>query len=180
MKKIETDKNGELSTKDSNYFGGKFSIWEKVRKKGIGSPKIIYDSGIAEFDKLKRNVEGEISFVNFELLKNGLILRLNLNQRFSCVGIKLDELIEINLVGYRVKIKRKKYGKMETKIVHRGELEFVEINETAKFVVIVREFESLRKYFEKEELREKLRFSISTNPPEKDYGHLLEILGIFN
>ena len=91
MRLIQTNKNGELAAKDIKYFGGQYSFWEKIRKRGIGSTKIIYDSGIGEFDNLKRNITGEIGFVNFELLKNGLILRLNVTQRFSCIGMKLKE-----------------------------------------------------------------------------------------
>jgi hypothetical protein len=180
MKKIKTNKNGELTNKDIRYFGGEYSFWEKVKKRGVGSPKIIYESGIEEFDNLKRNVEGEIGFVNFELLKNGLILRLNLNQRFGWIGMKIDELKEINLIGYRIKIKQRRLGKIETKIVHRGELELIEKNETLKFNVIVREFNGIKRYFERSELKTKFKFSISTKPPEKDYGYLLEILEMFN
>lgn len=172
MRLIQTNINGELTAKDIKYFGGQYSFWDKVRKRGIGSAKIIYDSGIEEFDKLKRNITGEIGFVNFELLKNGLILRLNITQRFSCIGIKLDEIKEINLIAYRIRIEVKRNGVFETKIVHRGILEIITLNEGLRFSIVVREFESIVNYFKRDEFLAKFYFSVSTNPPEKDYNFL--------
>lgn len=179
IKKIETNKNGELRTKDIKYFGGKYSFWENLRTGGIGSTKIIYDSGIEEFDKLKRNITGEIGFVNFELLKNGLILRLNINQRFCCLGMKLSELEAINLIAYRIAIEVERYGIIETKIVHRGDLEIMSSSGGVKFSVIVREFKSIVNYFKKDEFRGKFNFSISTNPSEEDYSYIEEIIEYF-
>lgn len=176
MKKVETNKNGELNKKDLRHFGGQYSFLEKIKMKGTGSPKIIYESGIEEFDKLKRNITGEIGFVNFEILKNGLILRLNVNQRFSCIGIKLDELNEINLVGYKIKIRARNLQGYLHKIVHRGELEFTTTNKTLKFNIIVREFENIKKYFERSELNTNFKFSISPKPAEKDFAYLFEYL----
>lgn len=179
MKKIELKNNGEMEIHDLHYFGGKYSLLERIKKKGIGSPKIIYESGINEFDELKRNIAGEISFVNFELLKNGLILRLNLNRRHAYIGIKLDELTTINLVSYRIKIKQNKFGKTITKIVHRGELEIIEQTNKVKFSVIVKDFDGIKKFFQKDDFIQKFNFSVSTNPPEKDNGHLIGILDMF-
>ncbi len=166
MRKIKTNNSGELLSSEKAFFGGEYSLWEKLKKKGVGSAKIIYDKGIPEFDKLSRNVEGEISFVSFEILKNGLILRLNRNQRVECVGLKLDELEAINLVGYRIDIIMRD-GSINR--VHRGELEIKVINgDTANFAIIAREFKTLIEFFRREEFADKFNFSISTNPPEYD------------
>jgi hypothetical protein len=179
MIKVETEASSQLTPESLEYFGGKYTLWERLKMGGSGSPKINYVSGIEEFDRLKRDIAGDAPFVSFELFKNGLILRLNNNQRFGCVGMRLNELKSLNLVAYRIEIKQRRAGKEKTKIVHRGELEIVEINERLKFSVIVSEFDGLRQFFQKEELADKFHFSVSTNPPEKDHGHLLDIIGRF-
>lgn len=166
MRKIKTNNSGELLSSEKIHFGGEYSLWEKLKKKGIGSAKIIYAEGIEEFDKLSRNIEGEISFVSFEILKNGLILRLNRNQRVECVGLKLDQLETIDLVGYRIDIVFRDGSK---KKVHRGELEIKALNgEVSNFSVIAREFKALVEFFQREELIDKFNYSISTDPPELD------------
>jgi len=164
---------------DINYFGGQFSFWEKVKRKGIGSPKLIYEAGVEGFDKINRSIQGEIGFVNFELLKNGLILRLNVNQRHSCLGVKLSDVKAINLVAYRIEIKYRQFGSVIKKIVHRGELEVVEANERIIFTIVSREFSGIKAFFEKEDFKDRFHYSISTNPIEKDYGYLLEFLDTF-
>jgi hypothetical protein len=177
MKKLRLNKNGELTAKDISYFGGQYSFWEKVSKIGVGSSKVLYESGIDHFDQMKRAIEGEIGFVSFELLKNGLILRLNINQRFSCIGMKLDDIKEINLIGYRIEVYHRQFGKVIIKIVHRGELEIIGGEHSIKFSMVTREFDSFVDYFLREELAEKFHLSISLDPPEKDDAYELAEIG---
>lgn len=55
-------------------------------------------SGIPYFDELTRDVEGELNFVNFEIMNKGLLLRSNTNQRQLCIGILFSDLRSINLL----------------------------------------------------------------------------------
>lgn len=165
MRILEIIENGVLSIEDTEYFGGRFSLWENLKRGGVGSPKIIYQSGIEEFDKIKRNVEGEIGFVNFELMKNGLILRLNINQRMRCVGLRLDEIEAINLVAYRIAVTG--IGKNKSKNIFRGELELLDSGNSMKFLVHERDFKGLKNFFQKDELADKFNFMISENLPGK-------------
>ena len=177
MKTLKTNNSGQLSVKDTIHFGGEYTSWEKVKNGGIGSTKLIYDSGLKEFDKLSRNLPGEIGFVNFELLKNGLVLRLNINQRLCCMGVRLCEINRIDLVGYRIEVKQKQLvGQVVNKIVHRGDMQIVTQIGTSKFTIVMREFGGIVKYFSKVEFIGVFNFSISIKPPEKDYSHLLELL----
>ena len=50
MKIIEIIENGVLEDEDLSYFGGRYSFWEILKKRGVGSPKVIYNSGIEEFE----------------------------------------------------------------------------------------------------------------------------------
>ncbi len=173
---LQTNRSGELSKKDLKIFGGAYSFFEKLKKKGIGSPKIIYQSGIAEFDNLKRNVEGETGFVNFELLKNGLILRLNISQRTSCIGMKLNEVEQINLVGYRIILRGRYPGISEPKIFHTGDLEIIESDHRINFSVVATKFDGMVDFFRKPELSDKFNFTINADPPDQDDDLYLEIL----
>ena len=87
MRVIRLQADGQLLKRDLAYFGGAYTFWEKIRLRGIGSSKVIYEKGIPAFDEVDRGLVNELGFVNFELLKNGLLLRLNQNQRTACVGI---------------------------------------------------------------------------------------------
>jgi len=81
-----------MTEKDKSHFGGKYGFIQRIKLGGIGSPKVIYKSGIPHFDELKNQIaESEIPFVNFELMKNGLLIRLNHNLKTRYVGIQLLE-----------------------------------------------------------------------------------------
>ncbi len=174
MKLIKLNNNCELSSKDVRFFGGHYSFFEKVKMDGIGSPRIIYDSGIEAFDQIKRDVAGETSFVNFELLKNGLLLRLNVNQRLACIGLRLIDIKEINLFGYRLEIDVRYSA--DARVVHYGELEIITTNGNLKFTILVNAFESILNYFIKKGLTEKFSFLEMSKPPEKDYWYLVALI----
>ncbi len=161
------------------YFGGAYSFWEKLTHRGIGSAKVLYEQGIPEFDQLDREVSNELRFVSFELLKNGLLLRLNQNQRIACVGTRLSELERIQLEAFRIELKQRRLGRLETKIVHRAEVSFHgKWGDSVQFSIMSSQFPSLLAFFQRPQLEQKLAYSVSTNPPEKDYGYLIELLDI--
>ena len=56
MKSLQTNVHGQLRHKDLIFFGGQYSLFEKIKLNGTGSPKIVYDSGIEPFDNQKRNL----------------------------------------------------------------------------------------------------------------------------
>lgn len=178
VKELKLNLSGDLTKQEKAYFGGSYPFVDKLRKFGMGSSKLIYKSGIPAFDEVARGVENEIGFVNFELLKNGLIVRLNQNQRTKGVGVKLTDVKAIHLVAYRIEVQYKQYYRMVRKVVHRGELEIIDIqNNIASFQVLTQNFEGILEFLQKVEFDAKLNYSISLNPPEKDSGHLLDALG---
>lgn len=179
MRIVKTNQAGELISSEVKNFGGAFSLWEKLKNKGVGSAKVIYDEGIEAFDAQNRGVVGEVSFVSFELLQDGLLLRFNQNQRTLCLGLKLSEIDAINLTAFRIElVVKKKFQAAFTKIVHRGVLE---INEkggiTTSFSVVTREFTDVKSFFEKSVFTGQFSFRISDTEPEKGYSHLLNFLG---
>ncbi len=90
-----------MLARDVAYFGGKYNFLERIREGGIGSPKIIYKTGIPHFDELDNEIIGEISFSNFELMKNGFLIRVNRNQKLRYVGFQLQEILKIKLIGQK-------------------------------------------------------------------------------
>jgi hypothetical protein len=159
MKVLETE-GGVLEPEDVDYFGGKYSLWEKIKKGGVGSPKTIYVSGIEAFDQLSHNVPGETGFASFELLKNGLIVRYHINLRYACVGIKLSDIEAIRLVAYWTGMPKKKWNTTEA---HQGELEITEGQERLFFKISSSEFNYVLKYFQREELVDKLQYRVREN-----------------
>lgn len=178
MKVVKLQADGQLLKRDLAFFGGAYSFLEKIRRRGVGSSKVIYEKGIPAFDEVDRGLVNELGFVNFELLKDGLLLRLNQNQRTSCVGIRLSELTNIDLVAFRIELRQKEMGRWQTKIIHRGELAiWKEEERVGEFSILSAHFKSLLAFFKEEAFKDKFSYSVSTAPPEKDYSHLLENLG---
>ena len=179
MRTVRTNQSGQLLSSEVQDFGGAFSLFKKLKYKGVGSPRVTYYRGIEAFDAIGRGIEGEISFVSFELLKNGLLLRFNQNQRTACLGVKLSDIRAINLTAFRIKlVVKKKFQATDTKIVHRGVLEICE-KEGSKtsFNVIAREFTDIKSFFEKPVFTEQFNYELSDAEPEKDYSHFLNFLG---
>lgn len=178
MRVVKTNQAGQLLKSELKAFGGAYNFWEKFINNGVGSPKVIYEEGIEVFDEQDRGVAGEISFVSFELLKNGLLLRLNQNQRMLCLGVNLSEIEGISLLAYEIEIKKRKYRKWRTRIVHRGDLTIRERDGVStSFSVVTREFETIKSFFDKPVFAEKFDFSVSDAPPEKDYSYLATLFG---
>lgn len=96
MKIINLNNKGQLRAKDVAYFGGKYSFFERIKIKGIGSPKVIYKNGIEHFDDVTQ-LDSELSFANFELMKDGLLVRLRRNLQLRYVGFQLHEILKITL-----------------------------------------------------------------------------------
>ena len=168
MHPLETDSTGTLTPAEIDRFGGTYTFREKLQLGGTGSSKIIYQEGIPTFEELRRGIENEMAYANFEWLKNGLILRLNINQRLSCVGLTLEEIERINLLAYRIKIRRMRWGVLVNKIVHRGELEIVGSSGLiARFVITPPFFEGMVRFFSKEEVAGKFGHAVSLMPVEE-------------
>jgi hypothetical protein len=78
-------------------YGGEYSFFENLKMGGIGSPKLKYVSGIPEFDAIHYSDDLEQSISNIELLKNGLILRINKKQKLAVAIAELQLLTSIQL-----------------------------------------------------------------------------------
>lgn len=178
MRKIKPKPSGELMPRDLRFFGGEYSFFEKLKLKGVGSPKLIYLDGNNKFDAIDRKIEWEIPFVNFELLKNGLIARLNQNQRTAPIGFKLDDIKRINLIGFKIHIKTKTFRGYKTKIVHRGELEIITEEKIMHLNILTKDFASVVQYFKKEPLINLFNYTISKLPTEEDQGIFRSLLEI--
>lgn len=79
-------------------FGGKFGLFEKIKMGGVGSPKIKYSAGLEGIDSFVEDTAGsDIPYVNFEYLKNGILVRVNKTQYLKGVLIAFDEISTIVL-----------------------------------------------------------------------------------
>jgi hypothetical protein len=129
MKKLNLTNSYNLYSRDLENYGGAFSFFEKLKLKGIGSAKLVYEKGIDEIDKIILESGNKVAILNFELLKNGLLLRYNINNEIGCFAFRLDEICSINFLSIPIQIRVKRFGRYITKIVYRGELELINNNE---------------------------------------------------
>lgn len=96
MKVIKLEPHGKLRTRDVKHLGGNFSFFEVLRFKGVGSAKMIYISGVREFD-LMRKLSTSSDYISIELLKKGLIIRFKKQNSYKATLIRFSEIDKINL-----------------------------------------------------------------------------------
>lgn len=138
---------------------------------GIGSPKMIYESCITDFDNLKTINENDPIFSNLELLQHGIIIIANKGQRLAGVIFDKNELENILLIGFRIQTRHRSWGSWRTKIVHIGKLEIKLIDsEIFHFIIPVPYFTSIQKFFQKDFFLNRFSFAISTDPIKIDNG----------
>lgn len=77
--------------------GGKYSMWERLKRKRIGSPMMFYTKGNEELDALQALASNEI-LINIELLKKGVIFRIAERTTTYFIPFKKEEIKAINVV----------------------------------------------------------------------------------
>jgi len=110
--------------------------------RGIGSPKLDYVSGLAEFDKIHQLEELERSICNFELLKSGFIIRINKRQHLAVAIAHLDDLESILLEGWAIDYNGRDLKKGRLVVKLKDQLTFT-------FDVSVQVFPGVENYFSK-------------------------------
>jgi len=165
MKILRTTYAGELTKSEQHYFGGPYGFWEKLFLGGVGSNKLIYESGISDIDSLKRGVEGELVFINFEILPNGLIIRANCNQRKLVVGLKISDIQSIQLTAFKLSNHSNFHTDNSFKIEFEGVISITKqfSEKKAEFKVIGSEFNDLIKFFKAKQFNGKLNYSVINN-----------------
>jgi len=97
MQVVEIEANGNAPWEVLRKYGGKFGFFEKIKMGGVGSPKIVYQSGFSEIDELKEDVGSDLCYINFEFLKKGLLGRINKGQKLIGVIMHFSEIEKIIL-----------------------------------------------------------------------------------
>jgi len=75
---------------------GPFSLWERLKMGGTGSKRVYYSSGISYFDEVIGE-STDLPFVNFEMLKNAIFIRLSIHNKSYTLSLKHNELERILL-----------------------------------------------------------------------------------
>lgn len=165
MRILKTTPSGHLTRAQITYFGGAYSFWERLTLRGTGSGRLIWAGGLPHFDELTEIAENELSFVNFEIVKNGLILRLNRNGKTRAAGVRLSDIEAIELEAFRVAVPIE--SGPDYYIAYRGALRIVENSgEVCSLHILVQQFESFVKFFERSKLKAKFHYAVSTAPLE--------------
>lgn len=77
--------------------GGKYSLWERLKRKRIGSPMMFYSKGNEEIDALQALASNEI-LINIELLKEGVLFRIAERTNIYFIPFRKEEIIAIGLI----------------------------------------------------------------------------------
>ncbi|MFK7807834.1 MAG: hypothetical protein AB8F74_08570 [Saprospiraceae bacterium] len=123
-------------------YGGEYSFFEKLRMGGVGSPRVSYQSGIPEFDVVHHSDDLEQSMTNFELVKKGLIIRINKKQNLAVAIEHLELLKSVTLTSNKATT-TERTGKVGTLW-----LEFQNY-EPLYFKVGKEEYKGVQRFFEK-------------------------------
>ena len=123
-------------------YGGEYSLLETLALRGIGSPKLDYISGLAEFDKIHELNDLERSVINFELLKSGLIIRINKRQHLAVLILSLDELESIIMTSWPIQVNGRELREGKLIVNFKDQTNLV-------FHVSVQVFAGTGKYFSK-------------------------------
>lgn len=133
-------------------YGGKFGLFEKIKKGGVGSPKIKYISGLSEVDEFVEETAGnDIPHLNFEYLKNGLLARINKTQYLKGVLIAYDEIISIDLaISEKLLTQGNILEELEKTNIKSAELIIKSLHgEILTCEVSTQAYMNLKKYFQK-------------------------------
>ena len=82
--------------------GGRYTFWERLRKKRVGSPMMFYQEGSEVLDQLQNKATDEIR-INFELLKDGLLIRIAERTNSYFIPILAKDISTIQLRKDKVK-----------------------------------------------------------------------------
>lgn len=168
MKLLKLNHHNNINFLDLEFLGGSFTFIEKIKLRGTGSPKLIYRSGIEAIDKSLTTHSNKINYVNFELFKNGIVIRYKNDTKSIGIGIQINEIERIVLTAFKIKIWRKIRWKKQSDIVYRGELDIFINNKVLQFSILTKDFESCFNFWNKKHLHEKFEYKVSNTPPEND------------
>lgn len=155
--------------------GGQFSFLNKVKLGGIGSPKLIYQKGIKEFDQLK-TANQDLNYINFELFPNAIVGRFTKKGESVGVIISQEEIEKIQFESRRIKISTR-WG---VRIVQDATIQFkLHGSIYLLFHCPVTFYKPAKHFFSKSWLQFKSQFSMNPAPPvwDKEASILSVILG---
>lgn len=138
---IPLEKDGSIAMKNYPFLGERYTFRDRLKGKGLGSVKIHYKKGIAEFDKLDQ-LNVDTAFVNFEPTTMGLLIRFNKSNRIRAFGLALSaiHLIQIEKIHFYLKniftrkVKRKTKGKLSIKGDFDSIVLEIPVNEVNKII----------------------------------------------
>lgn len=150
IEELSLEKTIYLEEEDLERYGGRYSFLEQLRLGGVGSAKVVYESGIIAFDEICQRLSQEPCSISFELLKKGLIIRLYSNHHIRAVGVLLRDIEFINFRGTEVAVQQRGMGLFKNKIRREGKLWI--ITQSGAIVVTYvspQNYNSVKAFFEK-------------------------------
>ncbi|MEM6842589.1 MAG: hypothetical protein AAF632_10220 [Bacteroidota bacterium] len=147
---------------------------EKIRHRGIGSPRLIYQSGLEKFNFVG-NRSNDTDYVNIELLKGGIAIRLKQEDYFVCALTPKTDLKKVNFESF--KIKTYYQGREIIKLAARISL-LIE-DHTVDLLLSAAYYKPGLAFFKKPFFKNNVSFGVDPAPPIDDNGFdagILELL----
>lgn len=76
--------------------GGQYTLWERLKRKRIGTPMMFYREGYKEIDALQALASDELR-INMELFKQGVVLRIAERTNPYFIPFKKEEILKVKL-----------------------------------------------------------------------------------
>ena len=153
-----------------NYLGGEFSFLATLFRGGTGSVRIVYTSGVAEFDDVA-SIDSSLPFCNIQLCKDGFAIRLIKKGIGQIIGVKFSELQR--LVFTTTPIRTRIRGRIV--IRYKAEVVIQSIEEKIFFQVQQVHYKSFKSYVSRNFREDIIVWQVK--PTEEDHsGNVLNVI----
>ena len=150
-----------------------FTTREKIKLRGTGSPRIVYTSGLNKLDEVK-NKSTSLHYINFEIFKNGLLIRSSRDNTNLDFFLNVVEIREIHIWVKRYMT----FAYFKWWMKYDGILTIKNQNSEIVFYIPQVYFKPFKKFIYKSWMKKFVIYEIDPSPPE--ILKFASLLGAFN
>lgn len=174
MKIVSLGNDGVLRQRDQAYLGGTFSLLESLKMMGVGSPKMVYLSGIDQFDSLK-GLSTSLDYVSIELLRDGFAIRFKKQNTFKASLVNYTEIRQVKLLVQKCT----QLYRGRDQVYYETDIEMLLDIGLVKFELLPSHYKSGSRFFKKPPLRDYCSVEILSGVKQASGVSGVGILGLF-
>ena len=158
------------SKKIVDYLGGEFSFVATLLRGGTGSVRIVYTTGVSEFDDVA-SLDSSLPFCNLQFCKEGFAIRLIKKGIGQIIGIKFSELER--LVFFTTPIRTRLRGRIV--IRYKAYVVIECLTKRISFQVQQVHYKSFKNYVSRNFRKDIIDWQVK--PTEEDHsGNVLDVI----